>query len=98
MKFTGIKYCENLKNIDSNSIFKEVIIILYRTNPDLDVDCPTTKVIFNNTIVKIVTLPAIFPRGDYKALFLISELKSMNEFLVIEAIFTIISSETDTFG
>ena len=98
MKFPGIKYCESMSNLDANPIFKEVLKILYRTNPDLVVDCPTTKVIFNNTVLRIDTLPSIFPRGDYKCSFKITELKSMKEIMTIEAIFTIISSEMNTFG
>lgn len=71
---------------------------MYRTNPDLVVDCPTTNVVFNNTIIKIDTLPQIFPRGDYKAILHITDSKTMQEFLTIQIMVTIVSSELETFG
>jgi len=98
LKFPQVDFCKSVKNVDSHPVFKEVMKIIYNTNPDLVVDCPTTKVVFNNTIVKIDTLPAIFPRGDYKLILYITDSKSMKEFLVIQAMVTIVSSEINTFG
>lgn len=87
-----------MKNKDANPIFKELLKVILRTNPDLDVQCPATKVIFNNTIVNIDTLPAIFSRRDYKGVFYVSDSKTMKEFLVIQVMMTIVSSELNTFG
>ncbi|KAL7014534.1 hypothetical protein ACKWTF_015991 [Chironomus riparius] len=98
LKFPRINYCESTKHIDANPLFKEFTKIMYNTNPNLFIDCPTTKVIFNNTIVKIDTLPSIFPRGDYKVILHITDSKSMKEFLIIQAMVTIVSSELETFG
>ncbi|CAG9811696.1 unnamed protein product [Chironomus riparius] len=98
LKFPRINYCESTKHIDAYPLFKEFTKIMYNTNPNLFIDCPTTKVIFNNTIVKIDTLPSIFPRGDYKVILHITDSKSMKEFLIIQAMVTIVSSELETFG
>jgi hypothetical protein len=87
-----------MKHIKDFPVFNEVIKILYNTNPDLVIDCPTTKVIFNNTILKIDSFPAILPRGDYKFVLYITETKSLKQFLVIQAMVTIVSSEINTFG
>jgi hypothetical protein len=89
--------CWALKTGAQNLIFREIFNVAKNINPSAVHNCPYTELVFNNTPFSIETFTAIFPRGDYKFIFNLSD-GSEDTWVIITMMATIVSSEIETFG